>query len=210
MILLPPPHPRPHRHTDEAGRCLRGAGAQGVCGAAKALGTGSLATFCSTRLLSQQPQCGPPGMGARARSLSWGFCCHRCCGGSAGRWPGLGSQSQPLELCRRHSPAPSATRRQARGQVCAFPAPDSLPLPHSWPAGPPEHKPLLPRGPGLGGALVPDSSHMGTPGGWPAVAAQLPAQGDNVCHDSKSPNFCSACLYPVTAEQSRLLRETSV
>lgn len=48
--------------------------------------------------------------------------------------------------------------------MCVFPAPDSLPLPPFWPAGPPEHKPLLPWGPGLGGALVPDSSHMGTSG----------------------------------------------
>lgn len=64
--------PTPRTDTQMKPDAASGAGARGVCGAAKALGTGSLATFCSTHLLSQQPRCGPPGMGARARSLSWG------------------------------------------------------------------------------------------------------------------------------------------
>lgn len=81
---------------------------------APTLRTRSLVT-CSTRLLSQQPPRGPPGMGGCAESLSRGILPSGVLQGECGlvAWAGLW-QPQPLELHQGRS----AVWRQARGPGC--------------------------------------------------------------------------------------------
>lgn len=137
---------------------------------APTLRTSSLVTFCSTRLLSQQPPRGPPGMGGCAESLSRAIL----------PFPGdFAIRSAPGEVwagglgwavAAAASRAPSGTlgcmAAGTRARVhTPSQCPESLPLPHSRPPGSPKHRPLLMRALGLVGLLVPGSSPVGTPGG---------------------------------------------
>lgn len=139
----------PPADADEARSCLRVRELRARVGLAPTLGTGSLATFCSARLLSQQPRRGPPGIGAWAASLAWGILPSEVLRGECGpvRWAGLGSHSLSARAQAPAFPAPwspsSASLLACRASRAQAP---SAPGPWAW------------------WGLVPNSSLVGAPG----------------------------------------------